>query len=60
MEDVANKIVNYLCENITDASGKSANALVRFYNPPYNKLDQGLKGSPRASWAQLQAPTPTA
>ena len=37
MEDVANKIVNYLYENITDASGKSANALVRFYKThPYD------------------------
>ena len=45
MEDVANKIVNYLYENITDSSGKTANALVRFYKThPYNQLDSGLQG----------------
>jgi len=45
MEDVANKIVNYLYDNITDSSGGSANALVRFYKThPYEKLDQGLQG----------------
>jgi hypothetical protein len=45
MEDVANKIVNYLYENITDSSGKTANALVRFYKThPYSQLDSGLQG----------------
>ena len=45
MEDVANKIVSYLYENITDSSGGSANALVRFYKThPYDQLDQGLQG----------------
>ena len=45
MEDVANKIVNYLYDSITDSSGGSANALVRFYKThPYNQLDQGLQG----------------
>jgi hypothetical protein len=45
MEDVANNIVNYLYDNISDASGGSANALVRFYKThPYDQLDQGLQG----------------
>ena len=45
MEDMANKIVSYLYENITDSSGGSANALVRFYKAhPYDQLDQGLQG----------------
>ena len=45
MEDMANKIVSYLYENITDSSGGSANALVRFYKThPYDQLDQGLQG----------------
>jgi len=45
MEDVANKIVSYLYENISDSSGGNANALVRFYKTrPYNRLDQGLQG----------------
>ena len=45
MEDAANKIVSYLYENISDSSGGSANALVRFYRThPYNQLDQGLQG----------------
>ena len=45
MEDVANKIVSYLYESITDSSGGSANALVRFYKTyPYDQLDQGLQG----------------
>jgi len=45
MEDVANKIVSYLDENISDSSGGNANALVRFYKiHPYKRLDQGLQG----------------
>ena len=45
MEDVANKIVSYLYENISDSSGGNADALVRFYKVhPYNRLDQGLQG----------------
>jgi len=45
MGDMANKIVSYLSENITDSSGGSANALVRFYKThPYDQLDQGLQG----------------
>jgi hypothetical protein len=45
MGDIANKIVSYLSENITDSSGGSANALVRFYKThPYDQLDQGLQG----------------
>ena len=45
MEDMANKIVSYLYENITDSSGGSANALVCFYKTlPYDQLDQGLQG----------------
>ena len=45
MEDVANKIVSYLYENISDSSGGNANALVRFYKAhPYNQLDRGLQG----------------
>jgi len=45
MKDVANKIVSYLYENISDSSGGNANALVRFYKThPYNRLDQGLQG----------------
>ena len=37
MEDMANKIVSYLYENITDSSGGSANALVCFYKTlPYD------------------------
>jgi len=44
MEDMANKIVSYLYENITDSSGGSANALVCFYKTlPYDQLDQGLQ-----------------
>ena len=57
MEDAANKIVTYLYEQITDATGQNANALVRFYKThPYNKLDsdlqsfaQGILGSKPAS-----------
>ena len=46
MEDMANKIVSYLYENITDSSGGSANALVCFYKTlPYDQLDQGILGS---------------
>ena len=45
MEDVANKIVKYLYEYISDSSGGNANALVRFYKAhPYNQLDRGLQG----------------
>ena len=45
MGDMANKLVSYLSENITDSSGGSANALVRFYKThPYDQLDQGLQG----------------
>ena len=45
MEDMANKIVSYLYENITDSSGGSANALVCFYKTlPYDQLDQGRQG----------------
>ena len=45
MEEVANKIVNYLYDNITDSSGNKSNALVRFYKThPYNQLDSGLQG----------------
>ena len=45
MGDMANKIVSYLSENITDSSGANANALVRFYKThPYDQLDQGLQG----------------
>ena len=45
MEDMANKIVSYLYENITDSSGGCANALVCFYKTlPYDRLDQGLQG----------------
>ena len=45
MEDVANKIMSYLYENISDSSGGNVNALVRFYKThPYNRLDQGLQG----------------
>ncbi len=45
MEDAANKIVNYLYDNITDSSGNKANALVRLYKThPYNQLDSGLQG----------------
>ncbi len=45
MEDVANKIVKYLYEYISDSSGGNANILVRFYKThPYNRLDQGLQG----------------
>ena len=45
MEGMANKIVSYLYENITDSSGGSANALVCFYKTlPYDQLDQGLQG----------------
>ena len=45
MGDMANKIVSYLSENITDSSDSSANALVRFYKThPYDQLDQGLQG----------------
>ncbi len=44
MEEAANKIVNYLYDNITDSSGNRANALVRFYKThPYNQLDSGLQ-----------------
>ena len=46
MEDVANKNVSYLDENISDSSGGNANALVRFYKThPYNRLDEHLLGS---------------
>ena len=46
MEDVANKIVSYLDENISDSSGGNANALVRFYKThPCNRLDEGILGS---------------
>ena len=46
MEDVANKIVSYLDENISDSSGGNANALVRFYKThTYNRLDQSILGS---------------
>ena len=45
MEDVANKIVKYLYEYISDYSGGNANALVRFYKAhPYNQLDRRLQG----------------
>ena len=45
MEDAANKIVNYLYDNIADSSGGKANALVRFYKThPYGQLDLGLQG----------------
>lgn len=45
MEDAANKIVNYLYDNINDSSGNKANALVRLYKThPYNQLDSGLQG----------------
>lgn len=61
MEDVANKIVSYLYENISDSSGGNANALVRFYKTrPYNRLDQGLQGFARASWARHPATKSTA
>jgi hypothetical protein len=44
MEDAANKIVNYLYDNIIDSSGNTANALVRLYKThPYNQLDSGLQ-----------------
>ena len=44
MEDAANKIVNYLYDNITDSSGNRANALVRLYKThPYDQLDSGLQ-----------------
>ena len=46
MEDVANKNVSYLDENISDSSGGTANAWVRFYKThPYNRLDQDILGS---------------
>ena len=45
MEGVANKIVKYLYEYISDYSGGNANALVRFYKAhPYNQLDRRLQG----------------
>lgn len=45
MEDAANKIVNYLYDNLTDSSGNKSNALVRLYKThPYNQLDSGLQG----------------
>lgn len=44
MEEAANKIVNYLYDNITDSSGNNANALVRLYKThPYSQLDSGLQ-----------------
>ena len=44
MEEAANKIVNYLYDNITDYSGNTANALVRLYKThPYDQLDSGLQ-----------------
>ena len=45
MEDAANKIVNYLYDNITESAGGKSNALVRLYKThPYNQLDSGLQG----------------
>jgi len=54
MEDVANKNVSYLDENISDSSGGNANALVRFY-----KTHPAI-GWARASWTQPSATTQTA
>ena len=45
MEDVTNRIVSYLDENISNSSGGNTNALVRFYKiHPYKRLHQGLQG----------------
>lgn len=42
---MANKIVSYLYENISDSSSGNANALVRFCKThTYNQLYQGLQG----------------
>ena len=61
MEDVANKIVSYLYENISDSSGGNANALVRFYKThPCNRLDSGLQGFAQGILGSAPATTPTA
>ena len=61
MKDVANKIVSYLYENISDSSGDNANALVRFYKThPCNRLDPGLQGFAQGILGSAPATTPTA
>ena len=44
MEETANKIVRYLYDNLVDAQGRKACALIRFYKThAYNQLDPSLQ-----------------
>lgn len=58
MEDAANKIVDYLYDNIADSSGGKANALVRFYKThPTVSWTWDYRASPKGSWGPRPAMT---